>query len=252
MLIGEVNPAIPWTHGSLHLQAGDFALLVDAEHPPLDQARSAPGPAEQAIAGHVAALIEDGATLQVGVGNLPEAVLAALHGHRDLGLHSGAVGDGIAALAEAGVLTHARKSQDRGVGIGGILMGGESLRRWAHRNPALQLRETRYTHDPEVLAASHRLAAINSAVEVDLTGQINSEVAGGVYVGAVGAPWTFCAARHAAAGACPSSPCPPRPGGPRASSRGCPAPSARRAATPGSSSPNTAWPTCAARRCRAA
>src|SRR2546427_10765409 len=78
---------------------------------------------------HVAALIEDGATLQVGVGNLPEAVLAALHGHRDLGLHSGAVGDGIAALAEAGVLTHARKSQDRGVGIGGILMGGESLRR---------------------------------------------------------------------------------------------------------------------------
>ncbi|EZP52047.1 acetyl-CoA hydrolase/transferase family protein [Delftia sp. RIT313] len=191
VLIGEVNPAIPWTHGSLHLQAGDFTLLVDAEHPPLDQARSAPGPAEQAIAGHVAALIEDGATLQVGVGNLPEAVLAALHGHRDLGLHSGAVGDGIAALAEAGVLTHARKSQDRGVGIGGILMGGESLRRWAHRNPALQLRETRYTHDPEVLADSHRLAAINSAVEVDLTGQINSEVAGGVYVGAVGGAVDF-------------------------------------------------------------
>ena len=215
VLIGEVNPAIPWTHGSLHLQAGDFALLVDAEHPPPDQARSAPGPAEQAIAGHVAALIEDGATLQVGVGNLPEAVLAALHGHRDLGLHSGAVGDGIAALAEAGVLTHARKSQDRGVGIGGILMGGESLRRWAHRNPALQLRETRYTHDPEVLAASHRLAAINSAVEVDLTGQINSGWRAASAWAPWVAPWTFCAARHAAAAACPSSPCPPRPGATR-------------------------------------
>ncbi len=191
VVIGEINPAIPWTHGGLHLQASDFALLVDAEHPPLDQSRSAPGPVEQAIARHVAALVEDGATLQLGVGNLPEAVLAALHGHRDLGLHSGAVGDGIAGLAEAGVLTNARKSLDTGVGIGGILMGSERLRRWAHRNPALQLRGTGYTHDPEVLAASHKLAAINSAIEVDLTGQINAEVAAGVYVGAVGGAVDF-------------------------------------------------------------
>jgi len=191
VVIGEINPAIPWTHGGLHLQASDFALLVHAEHPPLDQSRSAPGPVEQAIARHVAALVEDGATLQLGVGNLPEAVLAALHGHRDLGLHSGAVGDGIAGLAEAGVLTNARKSLDTGVGIGGILMGSERLRRWAHRNPALQLRGTGYTHDPEVLAASHKLAAINSAIEVDLTGQINAEVAAGVYVGAVGGAVDF-------------------------------------------------------------
>ncbi|MDR0226896.1 MAG: acetyl-CoA hydrolase [Burkholderiaceae bacterium] len=191
VVIGEVHADVPWTHGGMSLQAGDFALLIDARHPPLDQARSAPGPAEQAIASHVAGWIEDGATLQVGVGNLPEAVLAALHGHRDLGLHSGAVGDGIAALAEAGVLTHARKSLDTGVGIGGILMGSERLRRWAHRNPSLQLRETAYTHHPEVLAACHRLAAINSAVEVDLTGQVNAEVAGGVYVGAVGGAVDF-------------------------------------------------------------
>lgn len=191
VVMGEVNPAIPWTHGSLHLQARDFALLIDAEHPPLEQNRTAPGPVEQAIARHVAALIEDGATLQLGIGNLPEAVLAALHGHRDLGLHSGAVGDGIAALAEAGVLTNARKSVDTGVGIGGILMGSEKLRRWAHCNPALHLRGTDYTHDPEVLAASHKLAAINAAIEVDLTGQINAEVAAGCYVGAVGGAVDF-------------------------------------------------------------
>ncbi|MBP3979463.1 acetyl-CoA hydrolase/transferase family protein [Acidovorax sp. JG5] len=191
VVIGEVNPAIPWTHGSVHLQAGDFALLIDAEHPPLEQSRASPGPVEQAIARHVAGLIEDGATLQLGIGNLPEAVLAALHKHRDLGLHSGAVGDGIAALAEAGVLTNARKSVDTGVGIGGILMGSEKLRRWAHRNPQLELRGTDYTHDPEVLAASHKLAAINAAIEVDLTGQINAEVAAGVYVGAVGGAVDF-------------------------------------------------------------
>jgi len=146
---------------------------------------------EQAIARHVAGLVEDGATLQLGIGNVPEAVLAALHGHRDLGLHSGAVGDGIATLAEAGVLTHARKSRDRGVGIGGILMGGAALRRWAHRNPQLQLRGTEYTHDPEVLAASHQLTAINAAIEVDLTGQVNAEVAAGGYVGAVGGAVDF-------------------------------------------------------------
>ena len=191
VVIGEVNPAIPWTHGSVHLQASDFALLINAEHPPLEQSRAAPGPAEQAIARHIAALVQDGATLQLGVGNLPEAVLAALHGHRDLGLHSGAVGDGIAALAEAGALTNAKKSLDTGVGIGGILMGSEKVRRWAHRNPALQLRGTDYTHDPEVLAASHKLAAINAAIEVDLTGQINAEVAAGVYVGAVGGAVDF-------------------------------------------------------------
>lgn len=191
VVIAEVHPDVPWTHGGLHLQASDFALLIDAEHPPLDQSRSAPGPVEQAIARHVAGWVEDGATLQLGIGNLPEAVLAALHGHRDLGLHSGAVGDGIAALAEAGVLTNARKSLDTGVGIGGILMGGERLRRWAHRNPQIELRGTDYTHDPAVLAASHKLTAINAAIEVDLTGQINAEVAAGCYVGAVGGAVDF-------------------------------------------------------------
>ena len=191
VVIAEVNPAVPWTHSGPCLRASDFALLVDAEHPPLEPGRGAGGAAEQAIAHHIAGLIEDGATLQLGVGNLPEAVLAAMHGHRDLGLHSGAVGDGIAALAEAGVLTNAKKSIDPGVGVAGILMGGERLRRWAHRNPQIELRATNYTHHPEVLAASHKLAAINAAIEVDLTGQINAEVAAGGYVGAVGGAMDF-------------------------------------------------------------
>ena len=180
VLIGEVNPAIPWTHGSLHLQAGDFALLVDAEHPPLDQARrrarplpSRPLPAMWPPSSKTAPRCRWAWQPARGRARRPARPPRPGPAQRR------PWATGIAALAEAGVLTHARKSQDRGVGIGGILMGGESLRRWAHRNPALQLRETRYTHDPEVLAASHRLAAINSAVEVDLTGQINSEVAGG-------------------------------------------------------------------------
>lgn len=191
VVIGEVNPAVPWTHGSVHLKASDFALLVDAQQPPIDVPGAAPGPVEQAIAHHIAGWVQDGATLQVGIGKLPEAVLAALHDRRDLGLHSGAIGDGIAALAQAGVLTNARKRIDTGVGIAGILMGGERLRRWAHRNPRLALRGTDYTHHPEVLASLNHLVAINSAIEVDLTGQVNAEVAGGVYMGAVGGAVDF-------------------------------------------------------------
>ncbi|MFT3721702.1 acetyl-CoA hydrolase/transferase family protein [Pseudorhodoferax sp.] len=191
VVIGEVNPAIPWTHGGVHLGAGDFDLLIDAEHPPLDAERADPGAAEQAIAGHIAARIQDGATLQVGIGKVPEAVLALLHDRRHLGLHSGAAGDGVVPLAEAGVLTNTRKGRDEGVNVAGILMGTERLRRWAHHNPALELRGTEYTHDPEVLASLHQLVAINGAIEVDLTGQVNTEVAGGMYVGGVGGSVDF-------------------------------------------------------------
>ncbi len=191
VIIAEVNAEVPWTYGSRHLTADDIDLLVDATHAPISLERGAPGSAEQAIAGHIGGWIEDGATLQMGIGNLPEAIVAALGDRRDLGLHSGAIGDGIAALAEAGVLTNARKTIDTGIGIAGILMGSERLRRWAHRNPLLQLRETSYTHHPKVLASIDKLCAINSAIEVDLTGQVNAEVAAGVYVGAVGGAVDF-------------------------------------------------------------
>ncbi|MEN5033129.1 acetyl-CoA hydrolase/transferase C-terminal domain-containing protein [Pseudomonas sp. TWI929] len=191
VIIGEINPGIPWTHGGVHLQAGDFDLLVDAECAPLDAERDEPSPTEQAIARHIAAHIQDGATLQIGIGKLPEAVLALLHDRRDLGLHSGAAGDGIVSLAEAGVLTNARKGRDKGVSVAGILMGTERLRHWAHRNPALALRGTEYTHDPAVLASLQQLVAINGAIEVDITGQVNSEVAGGLYVGGVGGSVDF-------------------------------------------------------------
>lgn len=191
VVVGEVNPDIPWTHGDVHLKAQDFDLLIDARHPPIDAERAEPGPVEQAIARHIASRIQDGATLQVGIGKQPEAVLALLHDRRDLGLHSGAAGDGVVALAEAGVLTNARKGRDEGVSVAGILMGTARLRQWAHRNPSLALRGTDYTHNPAVLASLHQLVAINGAIEVDVTGQINAEVAGGMYVGGVGGSVDF-------------------------------------------------------------
>lgn len=203
VVIGAINPDVPWTRGGMDLGASDFALLIDAETPPINQPAGAIGPEEQAISRHVAGLIEDGATLQLGIGKLPEAILAALKDHKDLGLHSGVVADGIVDLAEAGVLTNARKTVDPGVAVGGILMGTAKLRRWAHRNPHLALRETEYTHNAAVLAASYKLAAINSAIEVDLTGQINAEVAAGTYVGAVGGAVDFLRGAAASPGGLP-------------------------------------------------
>ncbi len=199
VIIGEVHPDVPWTFGGPYLSARDFARLVESESDLQDLPEAGIGLIEEEIGRNVASLVADGATLQTGIGSIPDATLARLAGHRDLGLHSGVIGNGALRLIEAGVITNARKPADRGVSVGGILMGGAALRRFAHRNPALELRGSDYTHGRESLGRIDGLVAINSAVEVDLTGQVNSEVAGGTYVGAVGGINDFLRA----AGTCP-------------------------------------------------
>ncbi|WP_433379652.1 acetyl-CoA hydrolase/transferase family protein [Streptosporangium sp. CA-115845] len=191
VVIAEVNDQVPWTHGARTLAAADLDVIVFTSRPPAEIVKSVPGDAEERVAEHVAGLIEDGATLQLGLGALPEAIAARLAGRRDLGVHSGQIGDAVADLMEAGVITGARKTVGRGRTVTGTLMGTSRLFRYAHGNPAIELRDTRHTHDPEVLAAQERLVAINSALEVDLSGQINAEVARGSYVGAVGGAIDF-------------------------------------------------------------
>lgn len=186
VVMAECHPDVPWTHGALTLTKDDFDLLVDGAHPPLENLPAPVSNVSQEIARHVAHLVDDGATLQLGLGSIPDAVLALLGDRRDLGLHSGVIGDGVVDLFERGVLNNARKSIDTGIGIAGVLMGSQRLYRFAHRNPRLQLRGSDYTHGANVLRSIDRFVAINSAIEVDLSGQINAEVAGGSYVGAVG------------------------------------------------------------------
>jgi len=198
VVLAEVNSNVPWTHSTRHLTIDEFDLLVEADTPLTEMARSAPNEVEQAIGRHVAALIEDGATIQLGLGGIPEAVMNALGNHRDLGVHSGTIGDGVATLMEAGVVTNAHKEIDTGVTVTGILMGSMRLARFAHRNPLMQMRGTEYTHSARVLGNFRKFVAINSAIEVDLTGQVNAEVAGGVYVGAVGGALDFTRAAQAA------------------------------------------------------
>lgn len=191
VVIAEVNRQAPRTFGERTLGDADLDAILHTDRPPLENPPARIRDADARIAAHIAGLIDDGATLQMGIGAIPDAVLGALRGHRDLGVHSGSLGDGVAQLMQAGVITNARKNRDRGVSIGGVLLGSRVIHDFAHDNPAIQLRSTTYTHDPDVLASLDRFVAINSAVEVDLTGQVNSEIAAGSYVGAVGGALDF-------------------------------------------------------------
>jgi len=203
IVIAEVNECAPWTCGERPILEADLDYIVHTSRPPLELVHPQPGAAELEIARKVAALIEDGATLQFGLGALPEAILAQLADRRDLGVHSGAIGDQAAALMQAGTINNARKSIDRGVSVAGIMFGSKRLHDFAHRNPQIQFRSSAYTHGPDVLAQIERFTALNSAVEVDLSGQINAEVAAGVYVGAVGGAVDFLRAAHYSKGGLP-------------------------------------------------
>lgn len=191
IVIAEINEQAPWTFGERYLTAEEIDYAVPASYTPCEPGIAVPSSVDRAVARHVAGLVEDGATLQCGIGSLPRAVLAELMDHRDLGLHSGALIDEAARLAKAGVINNSRKTIDPGLSIVGVCMGGREAREFLDRNPAVNLRSVDYTHSATVLADVDRFVAINSAVEVDLTGQVNSEVAGGTYVGAVGGASDF-------------------------------------------------------------
>ena len=203
IVIAEVNRKAPWTYGERYIDESeiDIAIETDRELPaPMD---TRPSAIELAIARRAAGLIEDGATLQVGIGTLPAAILSQLGGHRDLGLHTGALIDEAAELVTAGIITNARKSIDAGVSVVGVVMGGRRSQALGAANPAVQFRSVEYTHAADVLARLDHFVAINSAVEIDLTGQVNAEVAGVTYVGAVGGAPDFLEGANRSRGGLP-------------------------------------------------
>jgi acyl-CoA hydrolase len=191
VVIAEVNDQVPDVGCNRRLRPEEIDVLVPVSRPPAEYPEAPPREVEAVIAGYVAGLVPDGATIQLGIGSMPSAVARRLHGHRDLGVHSGMISDAVAALIDAGAVTGARKSVDRGLVVTGFLMGTRLLIARAGADRSVQVRSTAYTHDPAVLAAQHQLVAINSATEVDLTGQANTETAAGHYVGAVGGAADF-------------------------------------------------------------
>ena len=185
-VIAEVNDQVPWTHTDPLLREEDFALRVRSSRTPvlLDFKAS---PIDGEIAGHAAPFVPEGATLECGIGALPNAVLAALKGRRGLACHSGALCEAVADLDAVSV-------------VGGALMGSRRLFEWARENPRVRLRSSDYTHGAASLARIERFVAINSAVEVDFTGQVNGELARGSYVGAVGGALDFVRAANQSPG----------------------------------------------------
>ncbi|MEN3356376.1 MAG: hypothetical protein V7637_358 [Mycobacteriales bacterium] len=190
IVIAEVNERVPFTHGEL-LPGARIDCAVRVSRPPVEVPPGKIGRTDGAIATHAAAYIEDGSVIQTGIGTVPDAILRLLADRRDLGVHSGMLGDGLVDLVEAGAVTNARKPIDRGVSISGALIGTDRLFGFAHRNPRIRMCTTAYTHDAAVLGQLDGLVTINSALEVDLTGQVNAEQSGPVYLGGTGGQVDF-------------------------------------------------------------
>ena len=189
-LLAEVNARMPATTGGPRLPLTAFAAVVETDRPLVEGPQRPPDAVEQRIADHVASLVEDGDTVQIGVGSLPAAVLDSLAGHRDLGFHSGMLTDEVLALVEKGVITGARKEIDTGLVVTGAALGSAAGYDRLADFP-VRFRAASYTHAPEVLSQLRSLVAVNSAIEVDLRGQVGSELARGVHIGAVGGQVDF-------------------------------------------------------------
>ncbi len=190
IVIAEVNDQVPFTHGET-LAAEKIDVAVQVSRAPVQVAAAKIGENDQAIAKFAAKYFEDGSVIQTGVGAVPDAILRLLHDRKDLGVHSGMLGDGLVELVEAGVVTNARKEIDKGVSINGALIGTKKLYDFAHKNPRIRMTATTYTHDAAVLAQLSKLVTINSALEVDLTGQVNAEQSGSAYMGGTGGQVDF-------------------------------------------------------------
>ena len=186
VVIAEVNSRAPYSPHALLPADIRVDHWVHSDEPLVEAPRTSIDETSRQVAAHVAGLIDNGATMQMGVGSLMDAICSALGSHRDLGIHSGILTDGMADLMAQGVVTNARKGSHAGMSVAGSLLGSRKLFEFAHGHREIFLAETQITHGSDSLARQLRFCSINSAVEVDLTGQVNAEVASGRYVGAVG------------------------------------------------------------------
>jgi acyl-CoA hydrolase len=195
-VIAEVNERCPAT-ADAWIAWDRLDAVLRTSRPLLEAPAIEPGDTELLIAEHVAGLVSDGDTIQLGVGALPEAILSRLGGHRDLGVHSGMISDGVLRLIEAGVVTNAMKPTSRGITVTGAALGSTGLFDALPEHDDIVFRPVSHTHASATLATVGSLVAINSAIEIDLTGPVNAEAAAGRRIGAVGGQVDFLRAAAA-------------------------------------------------------
>jgi len=193
IIIAEVNQQMPRTLGDsfIHVSRLNYIIPVDYSIPEMPMSEEGNSEVVEKIAGYISDLIPDGATMQLGIGAIPDAVLKYLHNKKDLGVHSELFSDGVIELVNAGVLTNARKSLHPGKIIAGFMLGTKRLYDWADDNPLIELHRTEYVNDPFVIAQNEKMVAINSAIEVDLTGQVCADSIGPKLYSGVGGQLDF-------------------------------------------------------------
>lgn len=203
VVIAEINPRMPRTHGDgrVHVDKIDFGVEVNYELPEVGAAELSE--TELAIGRECASLIEDGATLQMGIGAIPDAVLASLGGHKDLGVHTEMFSDGVIPLVESGVVNGRLKRVHPGVLVGSFLMGTRKLYDFVDDNPQVIMLGADYVNDTKVIRRNPKVTAINSAIEVDLTGQVSADSIGTRLFSGVGGQMDFIRGASLSAGGKP-------------------------------------------------
>jgi acyl-CoA hydrolase len=174
----EVNPNVPFAFGNCHVHISQVAALVESSDPVMEVGLPKIGPVQQAIGKYVADLIDDGSTLQIGYGGIPDAVVMQLTNKHDLGIHTEMIGDGILTLLESGAVTNRRKNYLPGKMVATFALGSNKLYRFMDRNPALEIHPVDFTNDPALAGQNDNLVAINATLQIDLLGQCGSESLG--------------------------------------------------------------------------
>ena len=174
----EVNPNVPFANGSCHIHISQVTALTESEDALLEVGLPKIGPVQEAIGKYVADMIPDGATLQIGYGGIPDAVVMQLTHKHDLGVHTEMIGDGIMTLVEAGAVTNRKKNYLPGKMVGTFALGSKKLYEFLHRNPAVEMHPVNFTNDPYLAGQNDSLHAINATMQIDFMGQCGSESLG--------------------------------------------------------------------------
>lgn len=200
LVIVEVNDQMPRTLGDSFVHVTDIDYFVEVSHPVIELPPAKITEIEKAIGANCSELVDDGATLQLGIGALPDALCLSLSNRKDLGIHSEMISDGVVDLIEAGVVTNKKKTLHKGKSIVSFLMGTKRLYDYADNNPALYMYPVDYVNDPKVIAQNYKMTSINSCVQVDLMGQVASESIGLKQISAVGGQVDFVRGANMAPG----------------------------------------------------
>ena len=191
LVIAQVNEQMPRIHGDSFLNIADVDFLFPCDEPLLEFSASVSDEIAERIGKYVARIVQDGETIQVGYGSIPNAILAHLRDKKHLGVHTELLTDGIVDLMQRGVIDNSRKDLNRGKTVAAFCMGKRETYRYLHDNPAIEFRQVNYTNNPTVLARQRNMTAINSALEIDLTGQATAESIGEVFYSGVGGQADF-------------------------------------------------------------